>query len=358
MVRVQLKGVHRVRGKGGEYHYLFRGGPRFWRSADGEVGGLAYMAAYALALAEREAAKPAASDLTTEAAIDRFLSSPEFTGKRERTRADYRLWAERFKAEFGELAVSEWEDPRSRRDLIAWRNGWGHSPKQADYAITVAVLVLNWAVENDALGQHHCHRVRKLYSADRADILWTPADVEAFMRVAPLPARRILTVSLETGLRPGDVIRLSRQHVEPTKRGRRILMRTDKTRRLASIPVSIALGEVIDATPKSRPLILLSHNGRPLTINRASQYMGFWMEKAGLRDELQWKDARGTAATNLLRSGLELDEIAVHMGWSIRFAANVIEHYATVDPDRADDILIKLDAARAKRAGASAGDEA
>jgi len=30
------------------------------------------------------------------------------------------------------------------------------------------------------------------------------------------------------------------------------------------------------------------------------------------------------------------------MGWSVRYAANVIEHYARVSPDETDSVLVKL----------------
>jgi hypothetical protein len=44
----------------------------------------------------------------------------------------------------------------------------------------------------------------------------------------------------------------------------------------------------------------------------------------------------------LLDAGLSLSQIANHMGWSIRNAANVIEHYARVSPDETDAVLVKL----------------
>ncbi len=34
------------------------------------------------------------------------------------------------------------------------------------------------------------------------------------------------------------------------------------------------------------------------------------------------------------------------MGWSIRYAANVIEHYASVSPDETDAVLVKLTRAK------------
>ncbi|MFN3673953.1 MAG: hypothetical protein ACK4VM_18780 [Bosea sp. (in: a-proteobacteria)] len=77
-----------------------------------------------------------------------------------------------------------------------------------------------------------------------------------------------------------------------------------------------------------------------------------WRDKAKLTPDalgydLRLQDARGTAATRLLNAPeVSLAEIAAHMGWSVRHAAAVIEHYARVSPDESDAILVKL--ARAK----------
>jgi len=58
--------------------------------------------------------------------------------------------------------------------------------------------------------------------------------------------------------------------------------------------------------------------------------------------------ARGTGAPRLLNAGLSLAEIANHMVWSVRDAANVIEDHAGVSPDEIDGVLVKP--AHAKRA--------
>lgn len=99
---------------------------------------------------------------------------------------------------------------------------------------------------------------------------------------------------------------------------------------------------MIDAPPQRRLLILTNANGNALTPHRASEGVRQSRDKAGLSSDLRLYDARGTAATRLLNNGLSLAEIANHMGWSIRFAANVIEHYARVSPDETDAVLVKL----------------
>lgn len=60
---------------------------------------------------------------------------------------------------------------------------------------------------------------------------------------------------------------------------------------------------------------------------------------------LRLNDARGTAATRLLRVGLSLAQIAACMGWLIRTAALMIERYAKVSSEETDDVLAALAAA-------------
>jgi len=102
------------------------------------------------------------------------------------------------------------------------------------------------------------------------------------------------------------------------------------------------MAKVIDTTPSGQLLILTNANGNALTPHRASEGVRQWRDKAKLSDDLRLYDARGTAATRLLNSDLSLAEIANHMGWSVRYAANVIENYARVSPDETDAVLIKL----------------
>lgn len=89
-------------------------------------------------------------------------------------------------------------------------------------------------------------------------------------------------------------------------------------------------------------LILTNASGNQLTEHRASEGLRQWRDKAGLSGNLRLQDCRGTAATRLLNAGLSLSQIASHMGWSLRHAANVIEHYARVSPDETDAVLEKL----------------
>lgn len=339
------KGVHRVRrklssGRSRFHFYAWRGGPKFWTDDHIIPTDPEFFHAYAEATT-----RPKPADYTTPQLVDDFLSSTAMP-KGERSRADLRKWALRFAEHFKDAPAAIFEDRGARGEINAWRALWKHSPKQHDMAGTHAVRVLNWAVEEGKLAEHHCHKLHKLYEVDRSEIVWSASDRAAFDAIAPEWVRRVLCAACETGLRPGDLIRLTTAHVEDTPMGRRLRVRTAKRKRLAHIPITPAMARIIDATPMGRLLILTNANGNALTPHRASEGVRQWRDKAKLSDQLRLYDARGTAATRLLNAGLSLAEIANHMGWSVRYAANVIEHYARVSPDETDAVLVKLASAK------------
>ncbi|MGQ3486964.1 tyrosine-type recombinase/integrase [Roseovarius pacificus] len=277
----------------------------------------------------------------TPALVDLFLSSAA-RAKSLRSFADQKKWLLRFATHFKDAPAVIFEERGSRGEVNSWRAQWKHSPKQHDMAGTHAARVLNWAVEEGHLSEHHCHKLPRLYNVDRSEVVWTPSDREAINAKAPAWVRRLLCVACETGLRPGDLVKLTRAAVEETPHGRRLRVRTSKRGRVAHIPITPALAEVIDATPKDRMLVLTNASGGQLTEHRASEGLRQWRDKAGLSRELRLQDCRGTAATRLLNAGLSLSEIANHMGWSLRHAANVIEHYAQVSPAETHSVLVKL----------------
>lgn len=348
--------VHRVRAKLADgsvcYYFSLRGrkGTGFWKDPRPFPKSPDFFAAYTAAMA---AAQPKPRGETTDALVDAYLRSAEFQALKPRTRADYQKWALRFASEFKEDPAAMFEENAARAEVNEWRAQWAHSPKQYDYAGTVVTRILNWAREDGKIVEHHCS-FKKVYRSDRSDVLWAPKHVDAVRKLGPAWVVRILVAACETGMRPGDLFRLSRAHIERTPGGRRIRIKTNKRGKSAFIPVSQPMAEIIDATPADRLLILTNASGKPLTEHRASEGVRQWRDKAGLTPErlgydLRLYDARGTAATRLLRAGLSLSQIAACMGWSLRTAAAMIERYAQVSPGETDDVLTLLSAAREGR---------
>lgn len=347
MAKIRLpKGVHRVRRKlkdGIRYHfYAWRGGPKFWTDINKYPNEPEFFQAYS-----DVSKRPKLLVATTQNLIDDFLSSAAMP-PRKRSQEDLTLWLNRFGAEFGSDPVEMFEERASRGELNTWRAKWKHSPKQHDVAGTHAVRILNWAVGEGRIKEHHCHNLPRLYKANRSEIIWTPEDRDAVSKSAPLWVVRILEVGCETGLRPSDLVNLDlEKHVEVTEGIRRLRVKTAKRKQVAYIPVTKRLGEIIDQTPQGQQFLLAGEKKGRVSARWASNQITKWRRIAKIPfaedgREKTLNDTRGTAATKLLNAGLTLAEISNYMGWSIRYAANVIEHYATVSPSESDAVLVKL----------------
>ncbi len=347
MVRIDLKGIHRwkkrlAHGSRVEYHSL-RGvkASVFWKSTGPvKVGSPQYLEAY------QKVAKPPADEEKFGSVIDAYFDSGEFRDLKARTKKDYQRWGDEVRAKFASAPKSAIESPKIRQIAMKWRDQW--DGRNADYAWTVLSLIVSWAYEAGKLQQHHLRRGKKRYKADRSEFIWTEAEVRRIEETAPDYVARALRAAVETGLRPGDLVRLTRGHVTTTTAGRRIQIRTNKRGSLATIPVTQAMAEIIDATPNGRMLILVNESGGELSEGWISKAVMRARKAAGLRPELRLYDARGACVTRLVIAGATLSEIARHMGWGLGTAATMIETYAAMDPDLSDSVLVKLDQIRNK----------
>lgn len=363
MNKNRIVGVHRVTkflstGKKRVYHYVYRGGPKFWSSEmDFDESDGRYVEAYQHAKnGTRLVSK--VDGKSTSAILQKYRDSAEFKGLAERTKKDYISFLDKFEHEFGDDPIAMFEEREAVSEIREWRTRWKQSPKQYDYSGTVVTRFLNWASRIDmSLKSHHHVRQPKLYKSNRADLIWLPEEVLALLNEAKPEEARIIIAASEGGLAPQDVGILRREHVQRTPKGRRLLLRRTKTGNPISLPVTPALGELIDTMPRGQEFIVTSLTGGKLTANRASGVIRNVKERHNakaeedesltpIRKELRPYDLRGTAATQLLRAGCSLNQIAVTMGWGLRHAANVIESYAALVPEVSDEVLEKLNVAR------------
>lgn len=349
MARITLKGIHRVRmklrdGTVREYHYAWRGkgAPKFWSNNSSiKVGSAEYLAALAECAPKAEMAK----GLFREVILG-FLASQDFGKLSPRYRKDIETSVRHPKNgidhKFGSAPIAAFSDPRIRGRVLAWRDTIGG--KVGDDRVRHLQRIVQWALDRGNIAQHQLTNIASIYESNRAEVLWHPDEIAAFEAGAPAHIARILTAATETGLRPGDLASLRKEHVHPTPKGQRIVLWTSKGkrhRRVASIPVTPRMAEVIAAAKSEH--IITNLRGQPY---KHGNYLGDavsqWRDKLGLRRDLRLYDARGTAATRLFMAGADLKEIATHMGWSVKHASEVIEHYVALSPDMTDALADKL----------------
>jgi len=207
MVKVDLRGVAKVTAKGRTYWYAWRGGPRL----RGEPGSPEFVASYNEAIEEWRTP----DQLRFRALVTLYRASAEYKSLAPSTQKNWSIWLDRVGEYFGDLRIAQFDRPEKIRPVIRqWRNKWADKPRTADYALQVLSRVLAHAV--DPLGKiagNPCEGVKRLYSGDRSDIIWTQADIAEFKAVSSRELADAVDLASHTGLRLGDLIRVSWSHV-------------------------------------------------------------------------------------------------------------------------------------------------
>lgn len=202
-------------------------------------------------------------------------------------------------SKFGDAPIAAMEDPRIRTQALDWRDKIGG--KVGDDRLRHLQRIIGFAHDRGRIRAHQMQNVKGIYKSQRAEIFWMPEEVERFERGAPAHVWRILAIALETDLRPGDLGRLAPDHIHRTPHGRRVVMWTQKRKRLASIPVTERMAALIDATPADQSRLIVNKAGQPYQHeNYLGDAVSEWRDKLKIRSDLRLYDARGTAATRLL----------------------------------------------------------
>jgi integrase len=332
MVKVDLKGIAKATAKGRTYYYAWRGGPRL----RGEPGSPDFVTSYQ----EAHESLRAPDTSRFRSLVVLYKTSGEYAKLAASTKRNWAPWLDRIGDHFGELHVAQFDRPEKIRPIIRqWRNRWADKPRTADYGLQVLSRVLSYAV--DPLGKiagNPCEGIKQLYSGNRSEIIWTNADIARLKKTCSAEIARAVDLASHTGLRLGDLLRLSWSHIGDDA----ISITTGKSRhrREAIIPLYDALRNVLASIPKRSTTVLTNSRNRPWTADGFGSSFNKAKIDAGLADsDRHFHDLRGTAATRFYTAGLSERVIAEIMGWSEDQVARIIRRY--VDRAAATRAIIK-----------------
>jgi len=205
------------------------------------------------------------------------------------------------------LAAIEKRDFRSK--LYDWRDSYADRPHAANDYIKHLNTVLNWAVDRGYMRDNPAAGLKKLKTASRADIIWTPHHIKALREVAEPAVLQVFDIGRWTGLRLGDILALRAFQFEDGW----LSVTPQKTVKLGirlSLPYYLLppLGDVvtqllrIEWLPQTQ--VLRNLVGGPWLISNYEKKLNLAKAKAGLSGEdLHFHDLRGTLVTALLEAG-------------------------------------------------------
>lgn len=311
-----LKGLFKVKAKGKIYYYAYRGGPRI----DAKFGTNAFLQEFI------DARAPANYDKSKVGAwVGLYRASDDYEKLAPTTKKNWGPLLDNIKQHFGEYPVRFFNRPDIRQDIKQWRNRWRATPRMADLAKQVLSRLCSFMVEEGLLATNPCEGISNLYSNNRSDIIWTDEDLTALKAVASPEIYSAAILAAYTGLRQGDLLRLTWGRVGDLC----IDLKTSKSRgrRSALIPLYKDLRDVLGTIPKRATTVLTNTHGRPWRGGFGSS----WAEacdRAGLGErDLHFHDLRGTAATKFYSAEFSSREIADILGWSPERVEQLLDRY-------------------------------
>jgi integrase len=321
MIKIELRGIAKATAKGKVYYYAWRGGPRL----RGEPGSPEFMASYNEAVEDRRAPDTA----RFRGVVATYKASVEYRELADNTKRKWAPALDRIADYFGDLRIAQFDRPEKIRPAIRrWRNQWADKLRTADLHLQVLSRVLSYAV--DPLGKiagNPCEGIKRLYSSDRSEIIWTVSDIDQIKAAAcPVEVIHAVELAAHTGLRRGDLLRLCWSQVGNDA----ITITTGKSRHRCEvcIPLYDDLRAVLARIPKRSPRILTNSSHRPWGDESFGSAFSRAKHAAGMAErDLHFHDLRGTAATRFYTANLPVRVIAEILGWTEESIEKIIRRY-------------------------------
>lgn len=349
-MRVALKGINTANkrlsnGTLKRYYYHRETGIRL----DGDLGSPEFVAAYSRA---EQLARERHTTGVFAGLVRDYMQSPEFrTQLAESSQREYGRKLGFAETEFGDLPIAALNNPRVKAPIMAWRAKVAaiSGAREADYRLSVISAMLSWAVDNGVVDTNHLKGFKRLYRSNRAELIWLPDDIEAFMATAPLEMQQALILALHTGLRQGDIRKLCWSNYD----GVQLTLRIGKNQRKGvqpppiQIPCTRALRAMLDGMDRRAAVILTTSKGIPFSARNFGTHWTKAMTAAGMESSpLHFHDLRGTAVTMLAEAGCSVAQIVAITQHSLATATRILEVYLSPTKHLANQAIAQFENAK------------
>lgn len=299
--------------------YAYRGGPLIARiegATLAEAEAKERAEAGTIAADYAESRKPVVQRGTVSALIFDYRSSDHWRRLRGSTRT---LWAPHLDAidrVFGPASLRAIQQRGSRKIIRDWHAGMSDRPRTANIALTVLVRLFEHGVDIEEMERNPAKGLTRLDEGDgRAGIVWGADDLKRALAASPEPVALALRLAHLTGLRRGDLVALTWPEVDDAARMIRRPTLKSGGKRVARVPITPEIAEVLAACPRRAVQVLTGSGGRPWRGPALSLALRRAMAKAGLSG-LHLHDMRGTRASLDIAGGLTDAELEAKFGWA------------------------------------------
>ena len=179
----------------------------------------------------------------------------------------------RIEDKWGKTPLALWNDPRMVASVVGWRNSLRETPRAADIGVMVLSRLLEFGRLQALVTVNVAASIPTIYrGADRADIIWTQEDIDAFCRSALVLDQAHLIEALYlaamTGMRRTDLAGLTWDEISDHAIVRIAEKKSRGKRRRAVIPIlteTAAFLAELKTHPREKGVntVLVNSYGRP-----------------------------------------------------------------------------------------------
>lgn len=283
-------------------------------------------------------------------ATEATKGSPEWRALAKGTKDTWRRYVDAIETRWGKYPSNIWNDPRMVAKVIKWRDERAATPRAADIGVTVLCALLEFARLRGWVKINVARGIPRLYKGgERAEIIWTAADIAAFEAKAideeKVHALDGLRLAACTGLRRQDLVTLTWDQIGEFAIVKTALKRSKGKRRRVTIPHTPQLAKLLEELRSRKrkegvDTVLVNSRGTPWTGWGFSHVFNEIRDLVGIahvdldpdgeerRRTKHLHDVRGTFCTMLLAEwDLTDKEAAEIMGWSVDRVANIRKVY-------------------------------
>jgi integrase len=280
-------------------------------------------------------------------APDPVMHSPEWRALAPNTQRMWGAALDRIALHWGHRTLAQFDNPRIKAEIVAWRDRRASRPRGADIGVVVLQALLKFGQLRGLVSHNAARGVPPLYhGGDRAEIVWTDDELEQMHGKAQTMglshAVDALRLAAACGLRRADLLTLTWEHVGEFAICKKAKKSSRRRRRYVSIPRIPELDELLEelrAKPRQPGVenVLVNQAGSPWHPDWLTRQIGKVRDAlgiahvdpdTGLKRKKHLHDARGTYATRLIRrAGLSDEAVADIMGWSPTEVARIRRVY-------------------------------
>jgi integrase len=242
-----------------------------------------------------------------------------------------------FNSSFGDFIVNQIK-PVDLENYQAKRKAQGQSDSYVDSQIGAAKTMINKAFDNDIVSGDTIKvfkRVKKLLKGDSnaRDRVLSSDEFNKLMEALPSHTRAIVATGYYGGMRKGEVLNLTWNHIDMKNRIISLEASETKDREARKIPICDGLHDILESIPKAiHDNHVFLFKGKPIkdirtALTRACRDAGIPYGR-GIKDGFVFHDTRHCFNTNMRRSGVSESVIMKITGHSTR---EMFLRYDTVD---------------------------